>query len=95
VIEQANGISDLLQRQPLAGFLALTLVALAMLFVLLLREKAAHQATLREVVTLTSAISAQWTRQLDVQEKLSTVLEQLLDRDRARARRSQENPRSQ
>jgi len=78
----------------LAGFLALTLLALAMLFVLLLREKAAHQATLREVVTLTTAISAQWTRQLDVQEKLSTVLEHLLERDRARTRKTQEIPKA-
>lgn len=94
-LEQANGLADLLSREPLAGFLALTLLAVFALFVLLLREKAAHQATLREVVTLTSAISAQWTRQLDVQERLSAVLEQMLERDRARSRRSGEFPKQQ
>lgn len=83
-LDQANGISDLLSREPLAGFLALTLIALVSLFFLLLREKNAHQKTVREVVTLTTALSAQWERQLVVQDKLSIVLEQLLSRTQRR-----------
>lgn len=86
-IEQANGLTDLLARQPLAGFLALTLLAVVALFLLLLREKSAHQATLREVVTLTKAISDQWNRQLEIQQKLSEVLDHMMRRDRERSAR--------
>jgi hypothetical protein len=76
-IEQANTITDLLLRAPLAGFLALTLIALVAVFVLLLREKASHLSTVREVVALTTAISSQWDRQLDLQERIARDLERL------------------
>ena len=75
-LESAATITDLLTRAPLAGFLALTLVALCALFVLLIREKNAHQTTVREVVALTAAISSQWDRQLELQERTTRVLEQ-------------------
>lgn len=86
-LEQANGITDLLERAPLAGFLSLTVLAIVVLFWLLLREVKAHNATLREVLPLLTAISAQWKQQLDVMGKLSTLLEKL-NTDRARPRRS-------
>lgn len=73
-IDQANSLTDLLVRAPLAGFLALTLIALVALFWMLIREKNAHQSTVREVVALTAAISAQWEKQLDLQEQLATAL---------------------
>lgn len=85
-LEQANGLTDLLQRAPLAGFLALTILALMVLFILLMREKNAHHSTLREVVTLMSAISAQWEEQLKLQERLNTVLQRMDEREQ-RARR--------
>lgn len=74
-LDQANSITDLLVRAPLAGFLALTLIALVALFVLLQREKNAHLATVREVVALTTAISAQWDRQLEQQARIADELE--------------------
>jgi len=89
-MEQANGITDLLARQPLAGFLALTILALVAMFFLLLREVRAHNATLREVVALTSAISKQWDSQLKVLEKLSSVLDHLTT-ERRWTRRSSSN----
>lgn len=91
-IEQANGITDLLERAPLAGFLALTLIALFALFVLLMREKGSHHSTLREVVTLTTAISSQWERQLEQQEQLLAVLRRMDEREQHRARRPGSRP---
>ncbi len=91
-LEQANGITDLLERAPLAGFLALTLLALLALFVLLMREKAAHHSTLREVVTLTSAISSQWEKQLGQQETVNTALRRIDEREQHRARRPGSRP---
>lgn len=92
-IEQANSLTDLLVRAPLAGFLALTLLALVMLFWLLIREKNAHQATVREVVALTAAISAQWEKQLDLQEQLATALrDQRLLADAAASTHHSESP---
>lgn len=84
-VEHANGLTDLLARQPLAGFLALTLIALAAMFFLLLREVRAHNATLREVVALTSAISKQWDSQLQLMEKLSTILDRMMSRSKRRS----------
>ncbi|MCC6178800.1 MAG: hypothetical protein WAZ94_15310 [Phycisphaerales bacterium] len=72
-LEEAEKIAALLERAPLAGFLALTIVAVVVLFWLLLREKNAHQTTIREVVELTSAISGQWERQLDLQDRLISL----------------------
>ena len=69
-LDEAEKMAALLERAPLAGFLALTLVALVVLFWLLMREKNAHQTTIREVVELTTAISGQWERQLDIQDRL-------------------------
>lgn len=92
-MNQANELTDLLLRAPLAGFLAITIVALVAMFGLLIREKNAHQATVREVVTLTTALSAQWERQLAVQDRLSTVLEQMMAR--AQRRQSQDVPKPQ
>lgn len=66
--EEIGALSALLERAPLAGFLALTLAAVMVLFLLLMREKNAHQETIREVVALTSAISDQWRRQLDARD---------------------------
>lgn len=74
-LDQANSITDLLVRAPLAGFLALTLIALVALFVLLQREKNRHLETVREVVSLTAAISAQWDRQLELQQQIAEELE--------------------
>lgn len=74
-LDQANSITDLLVRAPLAGFLALTLIALVALFVLLQREKNAHLATVREVVALTTAISSQWDRQIKLQSEIAEELE--------------------
>lgn len=92
-IEQANSLTDLLVRAPLAGFLALTLLALVVLFWLLIREKNAHQATVREVVALTAAISAQWEKQLDLQEQLATALrDQRLLADAAASTHHPESP---
>ena len=85
-LEQANGLTDLLVRQPLAGFLALTLLAVVTLFFLLLREVRAHNTTLREVVALTAAISKQWDSQLEVMTKLSAVLDHLTREQRPRRR---------
>jgi hypothetical protein len=84
-VEQANGLTDLLVRQPLAGFLALTLIALAAMFLLLLREVRAHNATLREVVALTSAISKQWDSQIQLMAKLSTILDRMTSRPKRRS----------
>jgi len=74
-LDQANSITDLLVRAPLAGFLALTLIALVALFILLQREKSAHLSTVREVVALTTAISSQWDRQLELQQQIAEELE--------------------
>ena len=88
-IDQANGLADLLTRAPLAGFLALTLLVVGALFALLMREKAAHQATIREVVVLMGAISTQWTQQLDLQTSIKALLERIARKlDQARPRKS-------
>jgi len=72
-LDDAEKIAAMLERAPLSGFLALTLVALVVLFWLLMREKNAHQTTIREVVELTTAISGQWERQLNIQERLVSL----------------------
>ena len=76
-IQQAEQIAALLERAPLAGFLALTIVSVVVLFWLLMREKNAHQATVREVVALTTAISAHWERQLETNEEHSDRVREL------------------
>lgn len=92
-LDQANGLADLLTRAPLAGFLALTLLVVGALFGLLMREKSAHQKTIREVVVLTGAISAQWTRQLDLQAQSLAVLERVATRlEQPRRRSTGSNP---
>ncbi len=101
-IDQANGLTDLLVRAPLAGFLALTLLALLGMFVLYVREKAAHMATLEKVVTLTTAISGQWNLWLAqikelieqnegdarFQQALKFVLERVVEKLESRSRKT-------
>lgn len=92
-VEQAGGLADLLERQPLAAFLALTLIALVALFFLLLREMRAHTATLREVVGLTAAISKQWDSQLKLLERVAYVLDSLSRTNRRRAPSNSDLPK--
>lgn len=63
-IDRASRIADLLERQPLAGVVAFSWLALVVVFFLLIREYRAHRATLREVLTLTAAITQRWEAQL-------------------------------
>jgi hypothetical protein len=92
-LDQANGLTDLLQRAPLAGFLALTLLVVVVLFTMLMREKSAHQDTIREVVKLTATMSEQWNNSLALQEEaakfdqaLRFVLERVVERLDSRRR---------
>ena len=88
-IDQANGLADLLTRAPLAGFLAITLIVIGVLFGLLMREKTQHFNTLRDVLILMKAISDQWTKQLDAQEAVRLLLERIARKlDQARSRKS-------
>lgn len=94
-LDQANGITDLLERAPLAGFLAMTIIAIIALFWLLLREVKAHNATLREVLPLLTAIEKQWEGQLEVMQKLSTLLERMTAVPERSRRRTGEFPKVQ
>lgn len=63
-VQRAAQISELLERQPLAGVVAFSWLALVVVFLLYIRENRAHQATLREIVTLTATITKRWEAQL-------------------------------
>lgn len=69
-LDQAQTLANLLEKQPLAGFLGLCIVALVTLFGLLLWEKRSHQKTLREVVALTTTFAHQWDRHLDLEQRM-------------------------
>ncbi len=66
---RAQWLADFLERSPQTGYLALTILALLVVFALFLLEKNAHQKTIREVVTLLTTVSQQWDRSLDLEEK--------------------------
>lgn len=74
-LTQAQGLADFLERQPLAGFLALTLLALIAVFALFMLEKRAHQRTLREVVTLTTTFAERWNTHQELEARMLAVLE--------------------
>lgn len=73
-LDQAKALADFLDRQPWPGFLALTLGALGVLFVLYVREKNAHQKTLREILPLVTTFSTQWNRHQDLEEAMVSRL---------------------
>ena len=74
-LQQAQGLTDLLERQPLAGFLALLILTVIALFSLLMLEKRAHQRTLREVVGLTTTFAGQWNKHLELEARMLARLE--------------------
>lgn len=67
---RAQWLADFLERQPLAGFLALTILALLGVFVLLMLEMRGHRKTLGGVVELTTTFAKQWDRHLDLEERM-------------------------
>ena len=73
-LDQAQGLTNLLEKQPLAGFLALTILALIVIFTLYVREKSSHQRTLREVLPLMTTFTAQWNRHQDLEQAMVTRL---------------------
>lgn len=73
-ISRAQTLADLLERQPLAGFLALTLIALVVVAGLLLFEYRSHQKTLREVVALMTTFGSSWNRHQDLEEEMVMAL---------------------
>lgn len=72
---RAQWLADFLERQPLAGFLALTILALLFVAGLFLLEKRAHQKTLREMLPLLTTFSGQWNRHLELQERMADRLD--------------------
>jgi len=72
---RAQWLANFLEKQPLAGFLALTILALIVLFILYVREKGAHQTTLREMLPLMTTFSGQWNRHLELQERMADRLD--------------------
>lgn len=74
-LSQAQGLADFLERQPLAGFLALTLLALIAVFALFMFEKRAHQKTLREVVTLMTTFAERWNTHQELEARMIEALE--------------------
>lgn len=73
-ISRVQTLADLLERQPLAGFLALTIFALVIVAGLFIREKSQHQKTLREVVALMTTFANKWDRHQDLEEDMVVAL---------------------
>lgn len=75
-MDQATSIASLLNEKPWAGFLALCVVAITVLFVALVRswgklsdEQRAHLETAREVANVAKAITENWHDQLAQNQK--------------------------
>lgn len=72
---RAEWLANFLEKQPLAGFLALTILALIIMFVLYVRSERAHQATLREMLPLLTTFSGQWNAHLELQNRMADRLD--------------------
>jgi hypothetical protein len=73
-MEVANQIFGLLEKGPLVAVLALALLAGVHLFRLLQAEQKAHLETVKTIVALAGAISAQWNKQLELAERTNEKL---------------------
>lgn len=63
---------------PLAAFLGVAIIFGGFFTLLYIREVKAHQATAREVITLTATISKTWEQHLEEMERLREDLHETL-----------------
>ena len=80
-IQNASSLAELLEQKPLAGFLALSIIAIVVLFGLLVWSWRSNGSTLREVVTLMTNFSNGWNKHLELEERMVELDEKRLAKE--------------